>query len=514
VREKRPIARLFALCATAALACVVTAPARSAPRLLFGFADNAPLDLGIKATAPAGALGARGYEFTLTWRPGKSGLSAQDASGLSRAVAAVAKTRHPAVRVTRPGRRKKHRPKPSTMGGRVIVVIQTFGSGTPLDDAARNDFCTYARSVVASFPRIKDIVIGNEANDSFFWRPQYNADGSSASPAAYESLLARCYDVLHAFRPTINVGGMGSGPAGNDNPGAYSNISHAPTTFIRGVAAAYRASGRTRPIFDTVVHHPYGADPAERPYLSHTFYKWVGEGDWSRLVSTYREAFAHTTQSVPGRCLRRGHCASIWYLESGFQTTTHPGAPLYHGYENVNTIPDVVGKQSVTSSHATTPAPDQATQIRYALRLAYCQPYVGAIFNFLLRDDPNLAGYQSGLLWADWTPKGSYGSVKRVVANVNSGNISCARPRPPTAVIAQAFPSPAQVSLTWKASLSPIGVSIYSVYRNGRLLGTTPWLEYVDLNVVTAGRYTYTVRGRDAAGKQSRPSRAAVVTIP
>jgi hypothetical protein len=395
----------------------------------------------------------------------------------------------------------------------VILVVQTFGSGTPLDDAARNDFCTYARSAIASFPSINDIVIGNEANASFFWRPQYNPDGSSAAPAAYEALLARCYDVLHAFRPAINVAAPGTSPAGNDNPWAYSNISHSPTMFIRDLAAAYRATGRTRPIFDTVVHHPYGMVNAERPYLMHPFPNAISEGDWNRLVSTYQESFAHTAQPVPGRCFRRGHCVSIWYLETGFQTTPGPGAPLYYGFENVPTIPDVARLQNA-SSIATTPAPDQATQIRDALRLAYCQPYVGAVFNFLIRDDPNLGGYQSGVLWANWTPKGSYGAVKRIVANVNSGHISCAAPGRPKALAAQILPSTVRVSLAWKAAFSPIGVSGYSIYRNGRLLGTTPNLEYTDSTVASGQSYSYTVRAYDAAGKRGRTSSRTVALVP
>jgi hypothetical protein len=494
------------------LTCAIAPSASAAPKILFGFADNAPMDVGLQATAPAGGLGARGYLFTLTWRPGKVALSAQEARGLVTALGAVAKTRHPAGPIPKSKRRKKNRPKPSTTGGRVVVVVQTFGSGTPLDDAARNEFCTYARSVVAGFPTIKDIVIGNEANSSFFWRPQFNPDGSSAAPQAYEALLARCYDVLHAFRPSVNVAAPGTSPAGNDNPWAYSNVSHSPTAFIQDMAAAYRASGRTRPIFDTLVHHPYGLVNSERPYLMHPTPNAISEGDWNRLVSTYKQSFARTAQPVPGRCLHRGHCVSIWYLETGFQTTPRPGAPLYYGFENVSTIPDVARLQSASSSMATTPAPDQATQMRYALRIAYCQPYVGAIFNFLIRDDPNLVGYQSGVLWADWTPKGSYSSIKRVVANVNSGHISCARPRAPKG--AAALATPGKVSLSWKAASSPIGVSGYSIYRNGQLLGTTPAFQYDDTSVVSGRKYAYQVRAYDAAGKRSRPSPRATTLVP
>ena len=56
------------------------------------------------------------------------------------------------------------------------------------------------------------------------------------------------------------------------------------------------------------------------------------------------------------------------------------------------------------------PAPDQATQLADAIRIAACQPAVGAFFNFHLADEAGLGGWQSGLAWADWTPKPSLGT--------------------------------------------------------------------------------------------------------
>ena len=64
-------------------------------------------------------------------------------------------------------------------------------------------------------------------------------------------------------------------------------------------------------------------------------------------------------------------------------------------------------------------APDQATQLRDAVRLAYCQPYVTAIFNFLLRDQPELSRWQSGVLWTDGSPKASYVAWRGAIAEAN-----------------------------------------------------------------------------------------------
>jgi hypothetical protein len=476
--------RLALAVVTLALAGAPVASASS--NLLFGFTDNAPLSVGTKATAPALALGARGFAYFLLWAPGKSGLTQADTTGLARAIAASG-------------------------GARVIVVLRTEGANTPLSDVAQQQFCNYARSAIRTFPTVNDVVIGNEANAPFFWRPQFKPDSSPASPAAYEALLARCYDVLHAERVGINVAAPGTSPHGNDNPNAVNNISNSPTRFIRGMAAAYRASGRTQRIFDTVVHHPYGDTNDERPYAMHPGPYFVGEGDWNKLVATYRDAFAGTAQAVPGRCLPPAPCVPIWYLEAGFQTSVRPG--LYFGSENVIVVPDLGPVEPLSPSPLVmSSAPDQATQLRYALRLAYCQPYVEAVFNFLVKDDPNLLGYQSGILWADWRPKGSYAALAKVVADVQSGNVSCAAPSPPTSVSVQVLAGPPRVGLRWGASSSAIGVSGYRISRNGNVIATVPGLSYVDTEIAAVDGYTYTVRGFDAAGQTGDPSSNAVVS--
>jgi len=70
---------------------------------------------------------------------------------------------------------------------------------------------------------------------------------------------------------------------------------------------------------------------------------------------------------------------------------------------------------------------DQASQLSAAVRLAYCQPYIGAFFNFLLADERALTGWQSGLLWANWQPKPSYYRVRDAVFDVADGSVDCTR---------------------------------------------------------------------------------------
>ena len=84
--------------------------------------------------------------------------------------------------------------------------------------------------------------------------------------------------------------------------------------------------------------------------------------------------------------------------------------------------------------------PNQAGQLRDAIELAYCQPAVGAFFNFQLRDEVGLGGWQSGLLWADGTQKPSYEPVKAELAAVAAGQVDCSRF--PTVVSGAAAPAP------------------------------------------------------------------------
>jgi len=60
------------------------------------------------------------------------------------------------------------------------------------------------------------------------------------------------------------------------------------------------------------------------------------------------------------------------------------------------------------------------------VRLAYCLPYVGAYFNFLLFDEQDLAGWQSGAFWADYTPKDSFDAFRRAFHDASAGSVDCA----------------------------------------------------------------------------------------
>ena len=88
-------------------------------------------------------------------------------------------------------------------------------------------------------------------------------------------------------------------------------------------------------------------------------------------------------------------------------------------------------------------------------------------------------------------------------------------PTAPTGLSATAV-NPTRVDLTWTASTDNVGVTGYTIYRNGAQLdvvgGSTT--SYSDLSASPATQYSYTVDAFDAAANHSAQSSAAVVTTP
>jgi hypothetical protein len=310
------------------------------------------------------------------------------------------------------------RAQETALGRRLVLAVYSRARKAPQIARRRREYCSYVASLLALAPRVNDVVIWNEPNSSRFWKPQFAPDGTNASAPAYERLLAQCWDQLHAARPGVNVIAA-SAPRGNDDP-ASGRPSQSPVAFYTALAAAYRASGRDRPIFDTVGHNPYPNTSAEAPWARHEG-GTIGEGDYAKLVSVLRTGFGGTAQPAPGTGL------TIWYMEDGFQTRVAPGLGRdYAGRESDPWALDPVTHEGRTAA-ARRRADDQATQLADALRLAYCQPYVGAFFNFLLADERGLGGWQSGLLWANWQPKPSYRAFAHAVADIRRGWVDCAR---------------------------------------------------------------------------------------
>jgi chitodextrinase len=88
-------------------------------------------------------------------------------------------------------------------------------------------------------------------------------------------------------------------------------------------------------------------------------------------------------------------------------------------------------------------------------------------------------------------------------------------PSTPTGLSATAV-GPTTVDLSWTASTDNVGVTGYTVYRNGSALTTVEGstLSYSDTTAAPSTTYTYTVDAFDAAGNHSAQSGPAAATTP
>jgi hypothetical protein len=288
-------------------------------------------------------------------------------------------------------------------GIRPYVSITNFGSRTtPLTAQHRSEFAQFAAATARALPTVRDYIIGNEPNLNRFWMPQFNPDGSNAAAPAYVALLAETYDALKAVSPTINVIGGAVSPRGGDRPGTGRDT-HSPTKFIPDMGAAYRASGRTRPLMDMFGFHPYTDNSSQPPTFEHPNTTTVAIADYGKLVRLLGQAFDGTQQ--------RGSTLPILYDEFGIESVIPAAkASLYSGNEPTTTRP--VDERT------------QGDYYRQALALAFCQPNVRGILMFHTVDEPGLPAWQSGLFYADGTAKSSLPATRTAIGMVRRGIIA------------------------------------------------------------------------------------------
>jgi hypothetical protein len=366
------VALRHALAVLASLASVVAGcGGAKQPGLVVGAVEDAAKS----GDAPAAMRQAADAGFTAialsaVWHRGEQTPSPAELAGLRRAVDAAAA--------------EKIRP---------VVAVYAFSGETPLSDDDRRNFAAFAASIPATLPAVHDVIVGNEPNINLFWRPQFAPDGSDAAAAAFELLLAESYDAVKAVDDRIQVIGAGLGPRGGDDASS-ARPTHSPTRFLLDLGAAYRASGRTEPIMDALSIHPYGEAPNVPPTLAHPRTGSIGIADYRKLVDLLGQAFGGTKQ--PGREL------PIVYGEYGIETAIPPAkASLYTGHEPIAPV-------------------SEASQGRYyakAIKLAACQRTVEMLLVFHVTDEPRLEGLQSGVRYADGSPKASLPAVRRAIAD-------------------------------------------------------------------------------------------------
>src|ERR687887_1492974 len=402
----------------------------------------------------------RAVRPTQEWAPGQTEPGGTDFDALKNAVAAA-----------------------QLDGVQVILSVTNHGSRTtPLSDQDQADFATYAANVARALPYVHEYVVGNEPNLNRYWLPQFGLDGSDLAAPAYESLLAKTYDALKAVSPKITILGGAVSPRGIDRPNTGRDT-HSPTAFITDMGAADRASGRTTPIMDEFAFHPYGDNSSQPPDFQHPSSTSIGLGDYDKLVALLGAAFDGTAQS--------GSTLPIVYDEYGVETQV-PAAKtrFYDGREAAVTKPV-----------------DPATQGSYyaqAIALTFCQPNVRGLFLFHSVDETDLDRWQSGLYYADGTPKTSLVPTRAAVLAARRGIVArCAGlrlsvkaklDRPATRNPRFSFRLSCDIDCSYRARLEKLPQHSTTMVERGVAVGGKPLRVVFPTRKLAPGRYRFTVR--------------------
>ena len=212
--------------------------------------------------------------------------------------------------------------------------------------AARRYSGSFGAADGTMLPAVTLWLAWNEPNNPVYLAPQYVRTASGwtmLSARSYAKICAAIYGGVHATGLVGEKVGCGAtAPRGNNDPGS-SRPSVTPLAFLRAVKAA----GLRR--FDAWAHHPYPGSRFDTP---------AGTlGSVVAIQAQLKQLYG------PKR---------LWITEYGFQTNP-PDALL--------------GVPWLT----------QAAYLKEAVAIARKNPGIDMLVWFLLKDDPVLSGWQSGL---------------------------------------------------------------------------------------------------------------------
>jgi hypothetical protein len=234
------------------------------------------------------------------------------------------------------------------------------------------------------------VIIGNEPNINRFWLPQFDRKGKDVAAPAYELLLARSYDAIKAVAPSVEVVGGALSHMGINKRGSGRDTI-APQKFLLDLGKAYRETKRQLPIMDAFAFHPYLEHANLPPTYKHYSPRVITIADYGRLVSLLGRAFDGTAQE--------GSKLPIIYAEFGVESR----------------IPDALLPAYTGTEPATTRPVNESVQARFyakAMQMAACQPTVRTFLVFRLIDEAVRGGWQSGVYYANGSPKASLPGVE------------------------------------------------------------------------------------------------------
>ena len=391
---------LRALTATLIAAAVLAPAASAAPGMVVGAAEDAARTGSlVDATTKMNLARLAGFDairLTSIWRPGRWAPAESELAALRGASGGAQLT-----------------------GMRVFLAVYTNARWTPRTPKRRAQFASYAAQLARSLPGVTDVIVGNEPNLNRFWMPQFDRHGRDTAAPAYVRLLAQTYDALKKVSPDIVVVGGAVSPRGSDNF-RLKRHTHSPTRFILDMGRAYRTSGRKLPLMDALALHPYpdARGSVVRPHPRSTT---IGIGDYGKLVRVLGRAFNGTAQA--------GSTLPIVYAEFGIESKIPRAKRRVYSHLKAKSA-----KAGVSEGR-------QAVLYRQALAVAQCQPTVVGVLLFHVTDERDARAWQSGVYYADDTPKSSLRSVRIAAELAREGKfVSCAKSKPVNPVERLSFP--------------------------------------------------------------------------
>jgi hypothetical protein len=200
------------------------------------------------------------------------------------------------------------------------------------------DVAAFARAAARRYRWVRDWLVWNEPNQRRWLRP--------TTPALYVArILNPAYAAIHAANRRARVAGGVTAPRAG--PGGVS-----PVEWIRGMR---RAGAR----LDAYAHHPHPARPSDSPFAG-------GCGHCTTITMSTLERLLREVRRAWGAGKR------VWLTEYAYQTNP----------------PDRIAGVSQAR---------QARLLADAALRAYRAPRVDMLVHYLVRDEPELSRWQSGL---------------------------------------------------------------------------------------------------------------------
>jgi hypothetical protein len=256
---------------------------------------------------------------------------------------------------------------------RQMLFLKQFATA-----AAKRYSGTFKRSDDVVLPAVRKWLAWNEPNNPIFLKPQYKRIGGTwvmQSAVDYAKICNAVYNGVHAtLAPSERVGCGVTSPRGNNNPNS-ARPSVSPLAFLR---ASKTAGLKT---FDAWAHHPYYGVPSETPSTKPVTAK--GAPATAVTLGNLGDLIKEVTRLYGNK--------RIWITEYGYQTNP----------------PDKVFGVSLAK---------QAAYLTQAFAIARKNPRIDMMLWFLLKDEPNLGGWQSGLLTSSGKRKPAYNAFMKMAA--------------------------------------------------------------------------------------------------